>query len=78
MNRNELENKLNQVGIRKDAYNLWGEKTSESYVMDYINGRFYVYYYERGLETLKKELPSENEACEYFLNLLKNDNTTHM
>lgn len=77
MNRNELENRLNHDGIRKDTYDLWGDKKSETYVMDYINGRFHVYYYERGLETSKIEFTSENEACEYFLNLLKNDKTTH-
>ena len=67
-----------QERIRDNAYDLNGGHLSETYTLGEANGRWFVYYSERGLESGKKEFATETEACEYLLNKLKKDPTAHM
>ena len=66
-----LEKKIKEYNIPKNAYSLNGGLPNESYCIDFINNNWEVYYSERGLKTEKKVFLDENTACEYFLNILK-------
>jgi hypothetical protein len=76
MNRDQLRRTLREEGIRDDAYDLTGGHYSETYTLSEANGRWFVYYSERGLESNKKEFSSETAACEYLLEQLRMDPTT--
>ena len=76
MNRQELLKSLREEQIRDDAYDVGGGHLSEVYTLGEANGRWFVYYSERGLETGRKDFDTETEACAYFLNLLIVDPST--
>ena len=78
MDKETLLQDLRKEGIREDAFDLDGRHLSETYTLSESCGRWLVYYSERGLEAGKKEFATQSEACEYLLNLLKNDPTTRM
>ena len=78
MNRQELREALRGERIRDDAYDLDGGHLPEKYTLGEANGKWFVYYSERGLESGRKEFASETEACEYLLNKLKKDPTAHV
>jgi len=78
MNRQDLREALHKEGIREDAYDLSGGHSPEVYTLTEACGRWFVYYSEKGLESGKKEFTTETEACEYFLNELRNDPTAHL
>lgn len=70
MNKRELEKRLIKEGITKDSYCLNGGYPNESYCLFKNNGRWEVYYSERGRKSGLKLFMSEEEACEYFYNKL--------
>jgi hypothetical protein len=76
MNRAQLREKLSNMNTRPDAYSLDGGHPSEAYVLDQRGSKWRVYYSERGQETGAREFPNEEEACEYFLDLLSRDSST--
>jgi len=78
MNKQDLLEALHKEGIPDDAYDLSGGHSPEVYTLAEAYGRWFVYYSEKGLESGKKEFATETEACEYFLNDLRNDPTAHM
>jgi len=76
LNRQRLRELLHDEGIRDDSYDLEGGHLPERYTLGESNGRWFVYYSERGLETGKKEFGTEADACEYLLGKLRRDPTT--
>ena len=78
MNSQELRDALRQERIRDDAYDLDGGHLPETYPLSEANGKWFVYYSERGLEGGKKECASESEACVYLLNKLNKDPTAQV
>lgn len=74
MNVKELINTLNKnKNIPKEAFSIINggyQFPSETYCLNIINEKFEYYYSERGNKTGLKEFDNENEACEYFYNLL--------
>ena len=78
MNRQELLETLGREGIRDDAYNLEGVSVDETLTLGEADGRWFVYYSERGMETGKKEFATETEACAYLLNILREDPTVRI
>jgi hypothetical protein len=76
MNRTTLRDLLVTEDIREDAYDLDGGHLPEKYTLSQSNKTWFVYYSERGLETGKRAFSSEDEACEYLLESLRNDPTT--
>jgi len=73
----ELEKKLKHEGIRADVYSLYGADYDERLVLSQIgNGKWQVYYSERGLKTGLKEYQNEDDACDAFLAILLNDPLT--
>lgn len=72
-NKVTLENELKKRGIKRDSYSL--DESEGYYVDDKIclresYGRWTVFYSEIGRQPDEKEFNSEDEACEYFLNLI--------
>ncbi len=78
MNTKDLREALRKEGIRDDVYDLSGGHLPETYTLAEECGRWVVYYSEKGLESGKRKFASESEACEYFMNELKNDPTAHV
>jgi hypothetical protein len=75
MTKSELQKILRSEYIRQDAYDLDGGHRTETYTLGEAQGRWFVYYSERGLESGRKDFATESEACEYFLNWLRRDPT---
>lgn len=76
MNKSELQEVLNHEGISPDSYDLEGGLLPERYTFAEESGVWSVYYSERGLQTGKRTFASEHDACEYFLNTVRDDPTT--
>jgi hypothetical protein len=62
----ELEAKLVSHNVPKDAYCLTGGLPSEKHCIEEVNGKWRVYYSERGNRTGLKSFDTEQEACDYF------------
>jgi len=77
VNRQELGETLHREGINSNTYALDGGHPSEKYVIDVRPGGWAVYYSERGLESGLQEFDTEDAACRYLLEQLRNDPTTH-
>lgn len=60
-----------------NTYALDGGHPSEQYVMDVRPGGWVVYYPEGGLESGLQEFDTEDAACDFLLDQLRNDPTTH-
>ena len=75
MDKTELRLRLEASGIRADSYSLNGP-SEEAYCLGSAGGRWEVYYFERGIETGKREFTSEAQACEHLLTVLCADQTT--
>lgn len=76
MNVKDLIDKLNKnTKIPKEAFSIIDggyQFPSETYCLNIVNDKFEYYYSERGMKTGLKKFDTENEACEYFYNLLIN------
>lgn len=71
MNKNDLREKLQQEGIRPDAYCLNGGLPNESYCLNESNNQWEVYYSERGNKSGLKVFDNENDACQYLYQQIK-------
>jgi hypothetical protein len=76
MNKDELKRILLDEHVRTDAYDLDGGRGSEQYTLRESSGQWSVFYSERGLQTGLRQFYTENDACEYMLELLRNDAST--
>lgn len=77
MNKSELEKKLVNGNFDSDGYCLYGSNIYEGYCLDIRDARWCVFYIERGEESVYQSFPSEDEACEYFFNLISKDPTAY-
>jgi hypothetical protein len=76
MNKTELKTKLEQTGVYAEAYSLDGGLPNERYVLcQEANGRWEVYYSERGQKSGLRSFDSESTACQFFLDHLLKDPT---
>jgi len=76
MTKTELRTKLDRAGVYAHSYWLDGGFPNERYVLSQEpNGRWEVYYSERGQKTGLQLFDSESAACEYFLDHLLKDPT---
>jgi len=65
-----LESRLISENIRKDIYSLNGGFPNEAYCISQNNREWEVYYSERGNKSGLRIFQSEEEACQYFYDLL--------
>lgn len=75
MKLQELQEKLKNENIRQDAYSIGGGLPNEAYCLNEVEGKWEIYYSERGEKTGLKIFEDEESACNYFYLLLKNENT---
>jgi hypothetical protein len=76
MTKLELKSKLEQAGVYSEAYSLDGGLPNERYVLSQEpNGRWEVYYSERGQKCGLRSFDSESAACQLFLKQLFEDPT---
>ncbi len=73
MNKNELQTVLDQEGFRSDCYDLDGGLLPERLTLANEGDKWAVYYSERGQQTGKRYFATESEACEYFLEELRDE-----
>lgn len=68
MNRIELKNILNNKNVPDYVYNLdeWG-RDDERLCLKFDDGKWNVYYSERGVKTTNLFFDSEDEACKFIL-----------
>ncbi len=66
----ELESSLAISNVPKDAYCLTGGLPNEAYCIVEANGKWQVYYSERGSRSGLKDFDTEPDACNYFLDTL--------
>ena len=70
MNKTQLEDALKNSSTPSDAYSLEGGLPNEAYCLDKEDGKWIVYYSERGSRTSLKSFDSEEDACKHFAKLL--------
>ena len=70
MNRNILKAILREREISMDNVSLDGVLKNDCHVISEFQGRWDVFYFERGVRFYEKEFSSEEEACRYLLRLL--------
>ena len=76
MTKIELKTKLEQAGVCVEAYSLDGGLPNERYVLSHeANGRWVVYYSERGQKGSLRSFDLESAACQYFLEHILEDPT---
>ncbi len=74
MKKAELKAKLEQAGVRPEAYWLDGGLPNERYVLSQeANGRWDVYYSERGQKRGIRSFDSELAACQFLFDLVLKD-----
>ncbi len=64
----DLKQKLQEIGISKNEYNLDGELQDNSIILWKNHHQWQVIMYERGNQNEIGSFSSEDEACEYIYN----------
>ena len=75
MNREKLHTILIKKKITPLAYSLSGGLPNEKYVLEQGIENWSVYYSERGQKNGERTFSTENDACQYMLQLLLNDDS---
>jgi hypothetical protein len=76
MNKDDLHKTLIEENFNPSAYSLDDDFKDEALSLRWEEGRWSVYYSERGLKTGKIDFDDEDSACEYFINEMRSDPTT--
>ena len=78
MNKIQLEAVLQEEGFKQNVYSLERPNfdPDEALCLRQEQGKWCIYYSERGIQTGKKYFSSEEEACKYFLENMRRDPTT--
>lgn len=72
MNRIELKEKLDNLGVRETSYSLYDDLMPGRIVLYHSYHEWQVFYFdERGGRNDEKIFTSEEEACKYIYKLLK-------
>ena len=71
MDNKEFKKAAKKKGIPDFLYNIDGKgRDDERFCLVYDNGKWNVYYSERGCKTTNKFFDTEDEALQYMLNEL--------
>ena len=70
MNIKELQVELEKLGVPRRVYSLKGPM-DERLCLESRDGKWYVFFVERGRERILKEFDEEYAACDFMLNELK-------
>lgn len=77
MNRTELLARLRDASIDPRSYDV-AEGRWENYVLHESDGRWEVFYFERGIKRGLRTFEHEAEANVYFFDLVVDDPTTRL
>ena len=80
MNRQQLQDALRRENIQDRCYSLETQTfdPDEALCLRQTDGRWVVFYSERGLQTGEATFSSESEACDYMFDALVSDPTTRV
>lgn len=78
MNREELRLLLAENRVKPKYYELDGRPADLAYVLESKDGKWYVYYTERGGKFDEHWFESEADACEYIFRRLTHTQATRM
>ncbi len=79
MDREELRRRADRAGIRRTSYSLEGGLPPEAYVLSLAEGRWSVYYSERGRRSGEMTFDTEDQACsELFRRLIRDPTTRYL
>lgn len=78
MNKEMLRKALIYEQFNPRAYSLKDEQKDEALCLRFENGKWFVFYSERGLQTGEMCFPDEESACDYFLKEMRSDPTTKL
>ena len=71
MNIEKLKNIFVECGVPRNLYNFEGTgRKDERFCLEFVNGRWNVFFSERGCKTTDLFFDSEEEACLYLYNEL--------
>jgi hypothetical protein len=74
MKKNELKKKLFNENFPECTYSLDGGLPNEAFCLNKVLlSKWEVYYSERGNKSCLKYFSTEDEACDYFYELISND-----
>ena len=75
MDIKELKGFLENKCVPPDSYTIGGGLPNEQYCIyeDVLNKKWEVYYSERGNKSGLKIFEGESEACNYFVDILRQD-----
>ena len=73
MKKAELKEIWDREDFNPARYSLEGGEPDETMCLSQEQGRWYVYYSERGVQTGKVGFDAEDEACQYFLQRIRSD-----
>lgn len=71
MKVNELKKRLDEIGVSEDVYSIMFGGLPNERLCIVKEEMWKVYYSERGRRSGEKFFETEEEACEYFFELLK-------
>lgn len=74
MDMNELKKLLIEKGVPSEKYSLNGGMKNDTICIDKVYSKWVVYYSEKGIKYNEVGFCNEQEACEYFYNMLIYDN----
>lgn len=78
MTINELEKKLNEIGVSQDLYSIMVGGLPNERLCIVKGDMWQVYYSERGKRVGQKVFEKEEDACEYFYRKLKDQRNLKM
>jgi hypothetical protein len=71
MNKKELKNKLDELGIGTNNYELDGDPKPSRYILSHVGSKWQTFAFdEHGNISEKREFDSEDEACQDMLDRL--------
>lgn len=76
MNIKELKLILHEEKFNPKSYAINKVEQSESFCINYEGGAWHVYYSERGNRVDEATFLREEDACDHFLKMLRDDPTT--
>jgi hypothetical protein len=72
----ELRKALAELRVLRRAVSIEGvDAREEQYRLEKDGNYWIAYYYERGNKNALREFLSEDEACDYFLEMVRQDST---
>jgi len=71
MKKENLRSILINKSISRSYYSLEGGLPNEKLCLDYENGKWIVYYSERGIRTGIRYFDNEDDACGYLLHAIE-------